>query len=153
MTGPELRAMRIQKGLTQSDLARKLFTHQTRILRWEQGKKMIDSSDESRIRTTLSSIPDVGKEPESIYEIYMAKKLPEKLTEARDEKEVSHTVELGPETMRAIKDLVMTAVRELSLVMGPVDPLARIRREEVSQSARDGAEYRRKTQEILGRGY
>ena len=60
------------------------------------------------------------------------------------------TVELGPETMKALKDMIETAIRELVnvKVQAPVaiNP-------EVIQAAKEGAEYRRKTQAILGRGW
>ena len=54
------------------------------------------------------------------------------------------TVELGPETMKALKDMIETAIREMKAEA--INP-------EVIQAAKEGAEYRRKTQAILGRGW
>ena len=53
-------------------------------------------------------------------------------------------VELGPETMKALKDMIETAIREMKAEA--INP-------EVIQAAKEGAEYRRKTQAILGRGW
>ena len=46
--------------------------------------------------------------------------------------------------MKALKDMIETAVREMKAEA--INP-------EVIQAAKEGAEYRRKTQAILGRGW
>ena len=58
------------------------------------------------------------------------------------------TVELGPETMKALKDMIETAIRELGKVQAPVTI-----RPEVIQAAKEGDRYRAQVQEKLGRGW
>ena len=60
------------------------------------------------------------------------------------------TVELGPETLRAIKDMIETAVRELVKVKSQAPVTIR---PEVIQAEMEGDRYRRLTQEKLGRGW
>lgn len=60
------------------------------------------------------------------------------------------TVELGPETLKAIKDMIETAIRGLAKVK--VEAPVTIR-PEVIQAAKDGDRYRAMTQEKLGRGW
>ena len=60
------------------------------------------------------------------------------------------TVELGPETLKALKDMIETAIRELAKVKSQA-PVAI--RPEVIQAAKDGDRYRAMTQEKLGRGW
>ena len=58
------------------------------------------------------------------------------------------TVELGPETMKALKDMIETAVRELAKPQAPV-----VIKPEVIQSSKDVDRYREKLKEKLGRGW
>ena len=58
------------------------------------------------------------------------------------------TVELGPETLKALKDMIETAIRGLAKVK--VEAPVTIR-PEVIQAAKDGDRYRAMTQEKLGR--
>ena len=51
---------------------------------------------------------------------------------------------IDPLTMKALKDMIETAVRAMKTEA--INP-------EVIQAAKEGAEYRRKTQAILGRGW
>lgn len=60
------------------------------------------------------------------------------------------TVELGPETMKALKDMIETAVRELVNVKVQA-PVAI--KPEVIQAAKEGDRYRAQAQERLGRGW
>ena len=60
------------------------------------------------------------------------------------------TVELGPETLKALKDMIETAVRELAKVK--VEAPVTIR-PEVIQAAKEGDRYRAQAQEKLGRGW
>ncbi len=54
------------------------------------------------------------------------------------------TVELGPETLKAIKDMIETAIRELVKPQAPVAI-----KPEVIASAREGERYRGRCQEVL----
>ena len=60
------------------------------------------------------------------------------------------TVELGPETLKALKDMIETAIRELAKakVQAPV-----VIKPEVIQAAKEGDRYRAQAQERLGRGW
>ena len=60
------------------------------------------------------------------------------------------TVELGPETLKALKDMIETAVRELAKVKTEAPVTIR---PEVIQAAKEGDRYREKAQEKLGRGW
>ena len=60
------------------------------------------------------------------------------------------TVELGPETLKALKDMIETAVRELVKVKSQAPVTIR---PEVIQAAKEGDRYREKAQEKLGRGW
>ena len=60
------------------------------------------------------------------------------------------TVELGPETMKALKDMIETAIRELVNVKVQA-PVAI--KPEVIQAAKEGDRYRAQAQERLGRGW
>ena len=60
------------------------------------------------------------------------------------------TVELGPETMKALKDMIETAVRELVKVKSQAPVTIR---PEVIQAAKEGDRYRAQAQEKLGRGW
>ncbi len=60
------------------------------------------------------------------------------------------TVELGPETMKALKDMIETAVRELVKLKSQAPVTIR---PEVIQAEMEGDRYRRLTQEKLGRGW
>ena len=58
------------------------------------------------------------------------------------------TVELGPETLKALKDMIETAIRELAKPQAPVTI-----RPEVIKAAKEGDRYRAQVQEKLGRGW
>ena len=60
------------------------------------------------------------------------------------------TVELGPETLKAIKDMIETAIRELAKVKAQAPVTIR---PEVIQAAKEGDRYRAQAQEKLGRGW
>ena len=60
------------------------------------------------------------------------------------------TVELGPETMKALKDMIETAIRELAKVKAQAPVTIR---PEVIQAAKEGDRYRAQAQEKLGRGW
>ena len=60
------------------------------------------------------------------------------------------TVELGPETMKALKDMIETAVRELAKVKAQAPVTIR---PEVIKAAKEGDRYRAQVQEKLGRGW
>ena len=59
-------------------------------------------------------------------------------------------VELGPETMKALKDMIETAVREMVKVKTEA-PVAI--RPEVINAKRDGDRYRAQATELMGRGW
>ena len=60
------------------------------------------------------------------------------------------TVELGPETMKALKDMIETAILELAKVKAQAPVTIR---PEVIQAAKEGDRYRAQAQEKLGRGW
>ena len=49
MTGVELRALRLELGLTQSELADRLMRSERTILRWENGQTRIPSTVERQL--------------------------------------------------------------------------------------------------------
>ena len=60
------------------------------------------------------------------------------------------TVELGPETLRAIKDMIETAILELAKVKAQAPVTIR---PEVINAKRDGDRYRAQATELMGRGW
>ena len=60
------------------------------------------------------------------------------------------TVELGPETMKALKDMIETAVRELVKLQSQAPVTIR---PEVLNAKRDGDRYRAQSTELMGRGW
>ncbi len=59
------------------------------------------------------------------------------------------TVELGPQTMRALSEMIREAVREMAKAVKPDGP--EVIRPEVIAAAKDGDRYRAQCQEVLGR--
>ncbi len=157
MTGPELRIIRECAGISQLKLAQMLGTSQTWITRFERGLSPIPEEIAEKVALAL---PKPTLEAQKVKEEEIrAREQWKKKTDAylkehhrgRPRKEsvpvevrMCSTVELGPETMKAIKDLIDAAVREMKAES--INP-------EVIQAAKEGAEYRRKTQAILGRGW
>ncbi len=128
MTGDELRDMRLMNRMTLKDIGDKLGVSLSLISLWERGKTPIPSEHKAKI-------------------MKMIKKIKSGENEDRSENRTCQTVELGPETMKAISDLVLSAVTSIcngrSIAIRP----------EVIQSARDGDRHRARTQEILDQGW
>ena len=165
MTGPQLRIIRECAGISQVKLAQMLGTSQMWISRYERGVVLIPEEIAEKVAL---AIPKPTLEAQKVKEEeILAREQWKKKTDAylkehhrgRPRKEetakepsVAHpaevrlcsTVELGPETLKALKDMIETAVRAMKTEA--INP-------EVIQAAKEGAEYRRKTQAILGRGW
>ena len=178
MTGPQLRIIRECAGISQLALGKMLGISQTWVSRYERGLSFIPELMAERVAMLL---PKPTLEAQKVKEEEIrAREQWQKKTDAylktnrgRPRKEsvekgdpestdrevmsisstrpvppvevrLCSTVELGPETMKALKDLIETAVREMKAEA--INP-------EVIQAAKEGAEYRRKTQAILGRGW
>ena len=179
MTGSQLRIIRECAGLSQLALGKKLGISQTWVSRFERGLSLIPEEIAEKV---VLDLPKPTLEARKVKEEEIrAREQWKKKTDAylkehhrgRPRKEsvekgdpestdrevmsisstrpvppvevrLCSTVELGPETMKALKDLIETAVREMKAEA--INP-------EVIQAAKEGAEYRRKTQAILGRGW
>ena len=166
MTGPQLRIIRECAGISQLALGKMLGISQTWVSRFERGLSLIPESVAEKVAMVL---PQATLEAQTAKtEEIRAREWWQKKTDAylkehhrgrpwkekRTVKEpsvappaevrVCSTVELGPETLKALKDMIETAVREMKAEA--INP-------EVIQAAKEGAEYRRKTQAILGRGW
>ena len=166
MTGPQLRIIRECAGISQVKLAQMLGTSQMWISRYERGVVLIPEEIAEKVAL---AIPKPTLEAQKVKEEeILAREQWKKKTDAylkehhrgRPRKEetakeslvvpppvevrMCPVVELGPETMKALKDMIETAVRAMKTEA--INP-------EVIQAAKEGAEYRRKTQAILGRGW
>ena len=179
MTGPQLRIIRECAGISQLALGKMLGISQTWVSRFERGLSLIPDDVAEKVAMVLPKATleaQTAKTEEIRAREWWQKKTDAYLKEhhrGRPRKEsvergdpestdrevmsisstrpvppvevrLCSTVELGPETMKALKDLIETAVREMKAEA--INP-------EVIQAAKEGAEYRRKTQAILGRGW
>lgn len=128
MTPVELKELRFGAQLKMRELAERLGVTISLISMWERGKSPIPKKWEKDILRACGSVEKDAKEstPEPV------------------QVRIFQTVELGPETMRAIKDLIETAVRQLRMI--PISP-------DVLKAEKEGDRYRAKTQEVLGRGW
>ena len=171
MTGPQLRIIRECAGLSQLALGKKLGISQTWVSRYERGLSFIP--DELAEKVALA-LPKATLEAQKVKaEEIEARERWQKKTNAylnrrgRPRKEkgtvneslpvappaevrMCSTVELGPETLKALKDMIETAVRELAKVK--VEAPVTIR-PEVIQASKEADPYRAKLQEKLGRGW
>ena len=179
MTGPQLRIIRECAGISQLALGKMLGISQTWVSRFERGLSLIPEEIAEKVALALPKATleaQTAKTEEIRAREWWQKKTDaylkehhrggsrkesvEKETPESTDREVMSisstrpvppaevrlcsTVELGPETMKALKDMIETAIREMKAEA--INP-------EVIQAAKEGAEYRRKTQAILGRGW
>ena len=171
MTGPQLRIIRECAGLSQLALGKKLGISQTWVSRFERGLSPIPESVAERVALAL---PKATLEAQKVKaEEIEARERWQKKTNAylnrrgRPRKEkgtvneslpvappaevrMCSTVELGPETLKALKDMIETAIRELAKVK--VEAPVAIR-PEVLNAKRDGDRYRAQATELMGRGW
>ena len=172
MTGPQLRIIRECAGISQLALGKKLGISQTWVSRFERGLSLIPEEIAEKVAMVLPKATleaQTAKTEEIRAREWWQKKTDAYLKEhhrGRPRKEetvkeslpvappaevrMCSTVELGPETMKALKDMIEMAVREMVKVKTEA-PVAI--RPDVIQAAKEGAEYRRKTQAIIGRGW
>ncbi len=174
MTGPQLRIIRECAGISQLALGKMLGISQTWVSRFERGLSLIPESVAEKVAMAL---PKATLEAQTAKtEEVRAREWWQKKTDAyleaqrqrrksREEEGTSKesltvpppvevrmcsTVELGPETLKALKDMIETAIRELVKVKAQ-DPVTI--RPEVIQAAKEGDRYRAQAQEKLGRGW
>ena len=169
MTGPQLRIVRECAGISQLALGKMLGISQTWVSRFERGLSLIPESVAEKVALAL---PKATLEAQTAKtEEIRAREWWQKKTDAylktnrgrpRKEKRtvkepsvappaevrVCSTVELGPETLRAIKDMIETAIRGLMKTDAPVAI-----KPEVIKAAKEGDRYRAQVQEKLGRGW
>ena len=177
MTGPQLRIIRECAGISQLALGKMLGISQTWVSRFERGLSLIPESVAERVAMVL---PKATLEAQTAKtEEIRARERWQKKTDAylkehhrgRPRKEsvekgdpestdgevvstpstcLCSTVELGPETLKALKDVIETAVRELAKVN--IEAPVAIK-PEVLNAKREGDRYRAQAQEKLGRGW
>ncbi|MEC4683397.1 MAG: helix-turn-helix transcriptional regulator [Nitrospirota bacterium] len=135
MTPTDLKKMRHTARMTMTKLAEELKVTVSLISLWERGKAPINERWVSDIVRILEPPKAPDPEPE-------LSSIPTKLPD-NDRLQLSQKVELGLETMTAIKRMIDDAVRQLR--MAPISP-------DVLKSAKEGDGYRAKTQEILSGG-
>lgn len=172
MTGPQLRIIRECAGISQLRLAQMLGISQTWISRFERGVVLIPEEIAEKVALVLPKATleaQTAKTEEIRAREWWQKKTDAYLKEhhrGRPRKEetvkeslpvappaevrLCSTVELGPETMKALKDMIETAIRELAKVK--VEAPVAIK-PEVLNAKRDGDRYRAQAQEKLGRGW
>ena len=172
MTGPQLRIIRECAGISQLALGKMLGISQTWVSRYERGLSFIPELMAERVAMVL---PKPTLEAQKVKEEEIrAREQWQKKTDAylkehhrgrpRKEKRtvkepsvappaevrVCSTVELGPETLKALKDMIETAVRELVNVKVQA-PVAI--KPEVLNAKRDGDRYRAQSTGMSGRGW
>lgn len=166
MTGPHLKAIREAAGLSQWKLGKILKTYQIRISLYERGIVPIpdEVSEEIavllpesvlRAQTVIEEQRKQDAEARKAWKVKTSEYLkahPEVRTvqEAPPAPEVRlpATIELGPETMKALKDMIQNAVNVLAAT-SPVDPVYRRRAEEIRESQTEGDRLRARTQSLL----
>ena len=174
MTGPQLRIIRECAGISQLALGKMLGISQTWVSRFERGLSLIPEDVAEKVALAL---PKATLEAQSVKEEeikareWWQKKTDHYLEAQRQERKsrkeertvkeslpvappaevrLCSTVELGPETMKALKDMIETAIRELAKVKTEA-PVAI--RPEVINAKRDGDRYRAQATELMGRGW
>ena len=174
MTGPQLRIIRECAGISQLKLAQMLKTSQTWISRFERGLSLIPEEIAEKVALVLPKATleaQTAKTEEIRAREWWQKKTDHYLEAQRQERNtrkekgtvkeslvvpppaevrMCSTVELGPETMKALKDMIETAIRELVNVKVQA-PVAI--KPEVIPAAKEGDRYRAQAQERLGRGW
>ncbi len=174
MTGPMLRIIRECAGISQLALGKMLGLSQTWISRFERGLIPIPESVAERVALALpkATLEAQTAKTEEIRARERWQKKTDAYLEAQRQRRKSRedggtakeslvvpppaevrmcsTVELGPETLKALKDMIETAIRGLAKVK--VEAPVTIR-PEVIQSAKDGDRYRAQAQERLRRGW
>ncbi len=173
MTGPQLRIIRECAGISQLKLAQMLKTSQTWISRFERGLSLIPEEIAEKVALVLPKATleaQTAKTEEIRAREQWKKKMDAYLKEhhrggsRKEERTVKEslvvpppaevrvcsTVELGPETLKALKDMIETAVRELVKLKSQAPVTIR---PEVIQASKEGDRYRAQAQEKLGRGW
>ena len=173
MTGPQLRIVRECAGISQLALGKMLGISQTWVSRFERGLSLTPPPVAEKVALAL---PKATLEAQTAKtEEIRARERWQKKTDAylkehhrggsrKEERTVKEslvvpppaevrvcsTVELGPETMKALKDMIETAVRELAKVKAQAPVTIR---PEVLNAKRDGDRYRAQSTELMGRGW
>ena len=170
MTGPMLRIIRECAGLSQVALGKMLGTSQMWISRYERGVALIPEEiaekvaldlpkptlEAQKVKETDAYLKEHrrGRPRKESVENDLSKSTDRGVTSAGStdpvEVRMCPVVELGPETMKALKDMIETAVREMVKVKTEA-PVAI--RPEVIKAAKEGDIRRSQTQAILGRGW
>ncbi len=158
MTGEELHDLRQEAGLNARQLAKRLKVSTSEVFGWESDRISIPENMLGKIGKVIGDTIDPLPSPKRAYRKASGEKYIPKSTDSEDmikkstcgnpininETKVIYcgTIELGPETMKALSDLIKTAVKEMK--MEPINP-------DVIAAKRDGDYYRAKTQEKLRR--
>jgi len=168
MTGTELAKLRKKFKYSQRELATVMGIDSSTVGKYETGVIPISEHREEAIRRILKS----GRTKEEVLAERTAKAStetvdPSKLTASSEkplEVRVSHSVELGPETMRLLSEMIRSAVQSLELgpetirafadgVRGAIcDPKTGMIRTEIIRSAIEGERYREKCRDAAMRG-
>ena len=153
MTPAELKSIRMRSEMTMTELARRLGVSISLVSIWERGKAPIP---EDRIKAIKIACRKESS-AHGVWEAHEANFSRKEPVQVR----MCQTIELGPETMNAIKDLIETAIVALKETQLTPESLKNISyalrgisiTPEVIQASKEGDRYRAKTQEILGRGW
>ena len=161
MTGQELKRLRNASGMTAKSLGKALGLSMSTIYGWEYGKSPIPERWDGPIMRVLGMVPVPVKTKSTVKKSLTISPVEKGAPESTDREEVSmnstcppvevrlcSTIELGPETMKAIKDLIETAVREIAKTQVKNDIVIK---PEVINAKREGDWYRAQAQEKLGR--
>ena len=140
MTPFELKTLRFGAQLKMRELAERLGVTLSLISIWERGKSPIPKKWEKDI---LRACGSKNETKQANTETNVVKDGSTAFRIEPVQVRMCQTVELGPETMKALADLIDTAVRQIrNPSLAP----------EVIKAAREGDRYRAKTQEVLRKG-
>ena len=158
MTPAELKSLRMRSEMTMTELAKRLGVSISLVSIWERGKAPIPPDRLKEIKKVCGKeSPDEFRDLEQ--ERWRNEAYASSLTKSSPR--TPQTVELGPETMKALKDLIneaIVALKETQLTPESLKNISYALRgisitPEVIQASKEGDRYRAKTQEILGRGW
>lgn len=170
MTGAELKALREKAGVERKDLARGLRISYSCVANWEQDRFPIPDSRQEAIHAVLSDgglkrdereenrPATVLRPPVDDYPPLSVRKEPAIAKSSSPSPDgpfhvtICGKIDLGPETLRALSDMVLKAAHEIGLAMGPMDPMERLRRESAARDRKEADSYRQRTRNILERG-
>jgi len=167
MTGIELAKLREKFKYSRKELAMAMDVDSTTIGKYERGVIQISEHREETIRRILKSGRTKEVLAEKISKVPTETVDPSKLTASSEkplEVRISHSVELGSETMRLLSAMIRSAVQSLELgpetirafadgVRGAIcDPRTGMIRAEVIRSALEGERYREKCRDAAMRG-